>query len=81
MNLFTYYYLELIFMRNRSALFNVYFAVLATLTAAATVLRTVALMRDMNYASGHFNEKLIIGIADKLLLVLAIVVTVISLAH
>jgi len=60
-------------MRNRSALFNVYFAVLATLTAAATVLRTVALMRDMNYASGHFNEKLIIGIADKLLLAAVII--------
>ncbi len=54
-------------MRNKSLLFNIYFATLAVLMIAASILRSIALLNDMNYASGHFNDKIVIGIADKLI--------------
>lgn len=65
-------------MRNKSVLFNIYFSLLALLTAAACVFRSIALLRDMNYASGHFEEKLLIGVADKL--VVAAVIFALSYA-
>ena len=55
-------------MRNKSVLFNIYFLSLALLMVSACILRSVALLRDLDYVSGHFSNKLIIGIADKLII-------------
>ena len=51
-------------MNRRSLVYKIYFGATLFLLAFTVALRSVACLRDMNYVSGYFEEKLIINIAN-----------------
>lgn len=55
-------------MKNKTRLFGAYLPIYFVITLAAVVLRTVACLTGFNYETGYFDSKIVISIADGLVI-------------
>ncbi|MBQ7333214.1 MAG: hypothetical protein IJW38_02575 [Clostridia bacterium] len=58
-------------MNRKSLIYKVYFGVILSVIAAAVTMRIVACLNDMNFATGYFEDKLLINVSDTVIVISA----------